>query len=109
MFSEYVATIASSVLLFPALDVLRVIPLWISHKRHFGELHEYSAGLFGPIVFYLVTATHLTVLPLPESVTDFCAGRGEASRAQLVPIASIRGVARYAEQSGLGYLIKGRA
>ena len=99
-------TIRFSVLLFPAVALLLALPVFVIHRRWFGEVREYRAAVFYAFSFYFITACLLTVLPLPHDTAAFCERLAGYAHTQLVPFGSFAEIFAYAGRHHLGWSLQ---
>ncbi|MBZ0293522.1 MAG: VanZ family protein [Anaerolineae bacterium] len=90
MFTPYLISIRASVLLFPVVAMLVLIPLCIVHYRRFGYVQRGRTLVFYSFLFFMITAFFLTLLPLPEVTNNFCEVHRNAANPRLTPFLFVR-------------------
>lgn len=80
--SLYISNIKSAIIIFPVLAILLTIPLLIIEYRHYGSFTFKRAFVLYTMIFYLLAAYLMVILPLPsfESVLKLT-----SAKAQLIP------------------------
>lgn len=73
--SKYFEVIRDSILYFPLVAVLSIVPYVYFQYRKTGYVQFNRSLVFYIFAFYAMTAFFLTVLPLPEITEDFCERR----------------------------------
>lgn len=99
MLAPYLSPIRASVLLFPFVVMLALIPLCIVHYRRFGYIQRGRALVFYSFLFFIVTAFFLTLLPLPEITDNFCEVHRNASIPLLVPFSFVGNILQEAARN----------
>ncbi len=65
--STYLMPIKAAVIFFPFVAILMTLPFAIYHYRKYGYVNRFRTLVIFSLIFYLISAYYLVILPLPKT------------------------------------------